>query len=570
MKLPAITEFMNWSWDKIKPYYDELASREVTAATVEEWLSDWSLLSDYIHETASRLHVATTVDTTDKEAEERFNRFIEEVMPPARKADQRLKEKLLASGLTPKGFEIPLRNMKAEAELFREENLPLMVEEQKLRNEYNRVVGAQTVEWRYKEYTISQLRPFLQSPDRELREEVWRLMLGRQVKDRGPLTEIWDALLDLRQQIAANAGKPDYRAYIWQAYTRFDYTPDDCKAFHKAIEEVVVPAAAQILEKRRQRLGVQTLRPWDLEVDPEGRPPLRPFQTVEELQEKTDAIFHHVDPQLGDYYHIMREEHLLDLENRKGKAPGGYCTAFPVSKRPFIFMNAVGVHDDVQTMLHESGHAFHDFEMFNNPDLRYSQQRDIPMEFAEVASMSMELLAAPYLTKDYGGFYTPAEAARARIEHLERSILFWPYMAVVDAFQHWVYEHPEEAHDPAICDGVWGNLWRRFMPVVDWSGLEDFMVSGWMRKLHIFQYPFYYIEYGLSQLGAVQVWANSLKDQAAAVKAYRRALSLGYTVPLPELYATAGAKFAMDAATLRTAVDLMMKTIEELESLAKE
>ncbi len=563
MNLPDIREFMTWPWEKIAPHYDELRKATLTADTVTHWLADWSRLGEYLYETYARLHVATTVDTTDRQAQQRFETFLETIVPEAQKADHDLKRKLVASGLQPPGFQIPLRNMRAQIDLFREENLPLLTQERKLANEYDRIVGAQTVEWQYKEYTVSQMRPFLQSPDRALREEVWRLTAERQLKDRGPLSALWEQLLTLRQRIAANAGKPDYRAFRWQQMGRFDYTPADCRAFHKAIEEVVVPAAAAVLEKRRQRLGVDRLRPWDLDVDPLARPPLRPFRNVEELKAKSEAIFQHVDPQLGAYYHTMREENLLDLENRKGKAPGGYCTAFPVSRRPFIFMNAVGVHDDVQTMLHESGHAFHVFE---SQALPYIHQRDVPMEFAEVASMSMELLASPYLARDFGGFYTPQEAARARIEHLERSLLFWPYMAVVDAFQHWVYEHPEEAADPAACDRIWGGLWDRFMPVTDWRGLEDVKVSGWMRKLHIFQLPFYYVEYGLAQLGAVQVWGNALEDQAAAVAAYRKALALGGTVTLPELYAAAGAKFAMDAATLRRAVDLMMRVIEELEA----
>ena len=563
MNLPDIREFMTWPWEKIAPHYDELRKATLTADTVTHWLADWSRLGEYLYETYARLHVATTVDTTDRQAQQRFETFLETIVPEAQKADHDLKRKLVASGLQPPGFQIPLRNMRAQIDLFREENLPLLTQERKLANEYDRIVGAQTVEWQYKEYTVSQMRPFLQSPDRALREEVWRLTAERQLKDRGPLSALWEQLLTLRQRIAANAGKPDYRAFRWQQMGRFDYTPADCRAFHKAIEEVVVPAAAAVLEKRRQRLGVDRLRPWDLDVDPLARPPLRPFRNVEELKAKSEAIFQHVDPQLGAYYHTMREENLLDLENRKGKAPGGYCTAFPVSRRPFIFMNAVGVHDDVQTMLHESGHAFHVFE---SQTLPYIHQRDVPMEFAEVASMSMELLASPYLARDFGGFYTPQEAARARIEHLERSLLFWPYMAVVDAFQHWVYEHPEEAADPAACDRIWGGLWDRFMPVTDWRGLEDVKVSGWMRKLHIFQLPFYYVEYGLAQLGAVQVWGNALEDQAAAVAAYRKALALGGTVTLPELYAAAGAKFAMDAATLRRAVDLMVRVIEELEA----
>jgi oligoendopeptidase F len=292
-------------------------------------------------------------------------------------------------------------------------------------------------------------------------------------------------------------------------------------------------------------------------------PPLRPFETAEELESKTAAIFHRVDPHLGNYFDIMRQENLLDLDNRKGKAPGGYCSDFPVAKRPFIFTNAVGLDDDVRTMLHEGGHAFHFFEMSHLP---YFHQRRIPMEFAEVASIGMEFLSYPYLTEGEGGFYNTRDAARACLEHLEKSLLFWPYMAVVDSFQHWVYENPESAAIAANCDTKWRELWDRFMVGIDWRGLEEEKVTGWHRKLHIHLDPFYYVEYGLAQLGAVQVWRNALVDQTAAVVDYRRALSLGGTVNLPKLYAAAGAKFAFDAATLKQAVNLMEGKIEAYET----
>ncbi len=311
--------------------------------------------------------------------------------------------------------------------------------------------------------------------------------------------------------------------------------------------------------------GWRALRPWDLEVDPFGRPALHPFDSVTELEARTSAMFHAVDPQLGEYFEIMRREHLLDLDNRKGKAPGAYCTDFPIAERPFILAASVGVHDDVQTLLHEGGHAFHVFESAGLP---YCWHTQIPWEFMEVASMGMELLAAPYLTLDHGGFYTPAQAARARVEHLERSLLFWPYMAVVDAFQHWVYENPSAASQPESCDLAWADLWARFMPGVDWGGLEEEMRTGWQRKIHIHTDPFYYVDYGLALLGATQVWRNALSDQAGAVAAYRRALALGDTVTLPELFSVAGARFAFDADVLGEAVALILHTVEELEEVS--
>jgi oligoendopeptidase F len=285
---------------------------------------------------------------------------------------------------------------------------------------------------------------------------------------------------------------------------------------------------------------------------------------VDELITGSSNIFHLVHPQLGAHFDTMVMEGLLDLENRKNKAPGAYCTSFDTIRRPFIFSNSVGMHDDLQTLLHEAGHAFHVFEIAHLP---YAPQSNVPMEFAEVASMSMEYLGMPYLLKDMGGFYDPQEAARAEIEHLERSLVFWPYMAVVDSFQHWVYTHPEAAADPARCDEQWGQLWQRFMPGIDYSGLEDSMVTGWHRKLHIHQVPFYYIEYGLAQLGAVQVWANSLKNPVDAVQDYRFALSLGGTTSLPNLFKSAGARLAFDAKTLQAAIHLMETTIEQLKQV---
>lgn len=556
-------DFMDWRWSQIEPYYHELSKRPLDESSIDGWLLDWTRINLLVYESHERHMVATSVDTTDKEAERRYQSFLDEILPPSEAAEQKLKEVLLASGLEPDGFEIPLRNLRADADLFREENLPLLSKELKMMTEYDKITGAQTVEWEGEEITLRQLLPVLQDEHQDRRERAWRLSMARQMDDRQEINELWGRFLELRLQLAANAAMPDYRSYRWQQLLRFDYTPEDCQQFQKAIEDVAVPAAVRIYEKRRSRLGLDSLRPWDLDVDPMDLPPLRPFETAEELESKTAAIFHRVDPHLGNYFDIMRQENLLDLDNRKGKAPGGYCSDFPVAKRPFIFTNAVGLDDDVRTMLHEGGHAFHFFEMSHLP---YFHQRRIPMEFAEVASIGMEFLSYPYLTEGEGGFYNNRDAARACLEHLEKSLLFWPYMAVVDSFQHWVYENPESAAIAANCDTKWRELWDRFMVGIDWRGLEEEKVTGWHRKLHIHLDPFYYVEYGLAQLGAVQVWRNALVDQTAAVVDYRRALSLGGTVNLPKLYAAAGAKFAFDAATLKQAVNLMEGKIEAYET----
>lgn len=563
--LPKTTqEFKGWKWAQLEPYFQDLQNRDLNASNVNAWLADWTHLYDLISETFARLYVANTLDTTDENIAQQYQNYMTEVIEPTQPADQKLKEKLLATGLQPQGFEIPLRNLRSEAELFREENVPLSTEEQKLGMEYDKVIGAQTVILDGEEKTLPQLKPVYQDKDREIREDAWRAAADRQLADRETLNGLWGQFMGIRRKQAANAGFDNYRDYRWKEFKRFDYTPADCETFHNAIEQVVVPAAQRIYAKRLRQLRYDSLRPWDLDVDPLGRDPLKPFSNAADLDSKAETIFEKVDPQFGEYFGILRREGFLDLENRKGKAPGGYQHYYAAAKRPFIFMNAVGLHDDVQTLLHEGGHAFHAFESANLP---YHQQLDIGAEIAEVASMSMELLAAPYLTEAEGGYYTPKDAARARIEHMEGMILFWPYMAVVDAFQHWVYTNHDAATDPANCDAKWAELWGRFMKGVDWSDLEESMKTGWHRKLHIFHIPFYYVDYGLAQMGAAQVWRNSLQDQAGAVQKYREMLALGGTRPLPQLYEAAGAKFAFDAETLGGIVNLLESTIEELEAV---
>jgi oligoendopeptidase F len=556
---------ITWGWDDFEPYYTALRETPLSAENVNEWLSHWAEIYARGDELYQRLYVAVSVDTSNKEAEQRYITFLDNVFPRLLEAQNDLNQKLLKSSLEPEGFEIALRNIRAEADLYRQENLSLLAEENKLRKAYDKIAGAQTVHWEGEDLTLDQMQPLYQDSDREIREKAWRLASDRQLADRDAFNQVWGKLLRLRRQLADNAGRPDYRAYRWQEMLRFDYTPEDSRRFQEAIEEVVVPSAERVYERRRKRLGLEVLRPWDLDVDVTGQPPLRPFRATGELTGRSSSIFHQVDPILGQYFDQMLAQGLLDLENRKNKAPGGYCTEYMVHRQPFIFMNAVGIHDDVQTLLHEGGHAFHVFEAAALP---YPQQRNVPIEFAEVASMGMELLAAPYLVSDQGGFYSPAEAARARIEHLEGIIRFWPYMAVVDAFQHWVYENPDDAQDPARCDAAWVGLWDRFMVGVDWSGLDRAKATGWHRKLHIFHDPFYYIEYGLAQLGAVQVWNNALKDQAGAVARYRQALALGATAALPELFQAAGARFALDASALGEAVSLIERTIQSLEDVS--
>ena len=523
----------------------------------------WSDLSELIGEVGTSVYVSTTVDTADEEAKSRYHRFLDDISENVSSRNQILKIKLLDSKLSPDNFEIPLRGMKSEVELFSEENLPLMTSDAKLSKEYDAIVGSQTVNWNDKEVTLTQLAPVMLETNRDKREKAWRLASDRRLKDRSEINKIWKKILKIRVSIAENSGHEDYRAWRWKYLKRFDYTPKDCLTFHNSIEKIIVPLADKLLQKRKEALGLAKLKPWDLSVDIFGRDPLVPFEDASELEEKCHNIFSSLDFELGNYFQVMREKSLLDLGNRKGKAPGGYCTEYPFQRLPFIFMNAVGTHSDVQTMIHESGHAFHVFE---SADLPYASQRDVGMEFAEVASMAMELLASSYLSEKNGGFYSEEESARARIEHLEKIIMFWPYMAVVDAFQHWAYTNPTDAFDTGNCDKEWTKLWKRFQMSehIDYSGCEDIISTGWHNKLHIYHVPFYYVEYGMAQLGAIQIWGNSLNNAKKAIQDYKAALSLGGNASLPELYEAAGAKFSFDDKTLKYAATLIEEQIQEL------
>jgi oligoendopeptidase F len=563
---PNVENYLDAPWESYQPFYQNLSQRHITSDNVHQWLLDWTWVNDLFCEVRERLYVAYNQDTANRVAETRYHNFLEEIYPQVMSAEQELMIKLLECGHEPPGFQIPMRNIRAEANLFREENIPLKSEEKKLISEYEKIAGNQNVTWDGQEFTIPQLQPYYQQSNREIREQMWHLASQRRLEDRKTINDLWQNFMSLRGRIASNAGVSDYRAYKWQELLRFDYTPEDCHTFHDAIEKVIVPAATRIYEKRRQKMGVKVLRPWDLDLE-QGFftfyvPPLKPYQDEADLEKIASRMFHRVDSQLGDYFDIMINENLLDLHNRKGKAPGGYCTSYCVSKRPFIFTNAVGTQDDVQTVLHEAGHAFHVFEI---SELPYFQQRKVTDEFGEVASMAMELLSAPYLSSREGGFYSIEDSAGARIEHLERCLLFWPYMAIVDAFQHWVYTHHTAASEPNNCDDKWDELWQRFMPGVDWSDLEDERRTGWHRKIHIHTDPFYYIEYGIAQLGAMQIWQNAARDQDKAVQAYRTALSLGGTVTIPELYQAAGARFVFDVGIVEEIIALIERTISDLE-----
>jgi oligoendopeptidase F len=565
-KAPTPEQFRDATWEEILPLYEELVNRPLDAndtEAIEAWLNDWNALDVALLEAASLANVAVSCDSEDPEKEAAHLRFSSDIGPQRSQQLVLLANKLLDTGYTRPDLETTLRRFRTNRDLFREENIPLQQEISKLNNEYNKICGSMTVEWEGEEIPIPRLSPFLLDPDRETREKAWRLQFQPYIQKRDELADIFDKQLETRQQIARNAGFANYRDYIFEDKYRYDYTPEDCFAFHDAVEQTFVPAVARRHERRKEEMGLDTLRPWDLGSDPLGRPALRPYDTIEEMNATAARIFGNVDPLLGEQFGIMRQEELLDLDSRKGKRPGGFCTSFPHRKRPFIFMNSSGVGGDIRTLLHEAGHAFHGFA---SSDLPFIYQRMYGSEMAEVASMSMELLSAPYLRKEDGGYYNDEDYARARIEHLESIISLLTWVATVDAFQHWIYTDAT-ASDRDARDAKWIEIWSRFDPDTDWSGLEQERTARWYKQLHIFLYPFYYIEYAIAQLGALQVWRNALQDQAKAVQDYRDALALGGSRPLPELFGAAGARLIFDAEGMSELVELIERELASVEKI---
>jgi oligoendopeptidase F len=548
-------------WSQLEPLYRALLDRNVSSVDeLQRWLDDLSELACVVDEEGNRRNIDRSCHTDDEALQKRFLDFVENIEPKVKPLMFELQKKYLATPfrqqLADRKFRLLDRNWEAEVHLFREANVPLQTEETKLNNEYDKISGAMMITFRGKEYTPQQMAKFLEEPDRATRQESWELVSRRRLQDRDAIEQIFERLLPLRQQIAQNAGHSDYRAYRWKELKRFDYTPEDCAAFASAIEAHVVPLVDELDRQRQEDLNLDCLRPWDLLVDPKSRAALIPFDpaNVDDFVSRTKKIFDEISPQLGAQFETLRTNQNLDLDSRKGKQPGGYQATLEELRQPFIFMNAAGVHRDVVTLLHEGGHAFHTLAT----EEPFVFLRNAPIEFCEVASMTMELFGNEHLD----AFYSPADKARAMRWQFERVVTILPWIALIDQFQNWIYTHPGHTREERTRQ--WLNLSDRFTSKVDWSGYEAVNESFWHRQLHLFHVPFYYVEYGIAQLGALQLWMKSKDDPRAALSNYRAGLKLGGTRPLPELFAAAGIQFDFSDKTLRP---LMNAVREELESI---
>lgn len=541
----------------LEPLFDDLLQRPVaTVAELEQWLRDESELMSRIAAESARRYVRMTCHTEDQDARAAYLSFEQDVMPRVKVLADRLDKRFLGlpalQQLDADRYAVLIRRRRTQSEIFREANTELQRQEAELQTRQQSIMGGITVQFEGRAHTLQQMAPYYESQDRDLRERAFRAALAERKQVWGELEDIYDRLIGLRTRMAQNAGFPTYTPFRFLELGRFDYDAEACFRLHDAVEQCVVPAVRRLDATRRQRLGIDTLRPWDLEVDPSGRPPHRPFSTQEELIDICERVFARVDPRFADEFGVLVRGQLLDLMSRKGKAPGGYQYQLEDVRLPFIFANGVGLHHDVQTLLHEGGHAFHSLLCRHFDLLAF---RDYPIEFAETASMSMELLGLENLD----AAYAEDDARRARKKHLEGVLRILTWIASIDAMQHWIYGHPKHSRDERRA--AWVGIRARFAPDLDWSGFEDALAMGWIQQTHLFNHPFYYVEYAIAQLASLQVWRNYRRDPQRAVEAYRRALALGGSRPLPELFAAAEVRFDMSPQLVGELVDDVMREV---------
>jgi oligoendopeptidase F len=554
--------FVISDWNSIAPFFENLAERLLkTVSDLEKWLIDMSELEAVISEDVSWRHIRMTCNTEDKKLQENFTYFMMEIQPKIQPYADRLNRKLvdspLTSSLEKQKYFTYLRSVKKSIELFREENIPIQSELSVLGQQYGAISGKMTVTVKEQEYTLQQAMKFLENPDRALREEVYRKVQERRLRDKDQINKLYSELIIRRDQMARNAGFSNFRDYKFVEMGRFDYTKEDCFRFHDSVKQYVLPLVEIINRYKQNKLGLDTLRPWDVDAEPANQQPLNPFKTGEELLEKTVQCFRELRPFFADCLLTMKKMHRFDLESRIGKAPGGYNCPLAETGAPFIFMNAAGQMHDVTTMVHEGGHAVHSFLTHH---LELSAFKEYPMEIAEVASMSMELFSM----ENWEIYFNNSEdLRRAKIQQLERVITIFPWIATIDKFQHWVYENPN--HDLEQRTENWYRIYNEFSSqTIDWNGLDVYQKNIWQKQLHLFEVPFYYIEYGIAQLGAIGMWMQFKKSKELALDHYLKALSLGGTKTLPELYEAAGLKFDFSGAYIKELMDFVEGEIKVL------
>ena len=534
-------DFKIESWSLLEPILDELLERKIeNSDDLESWINDLSEVEAVLSEETAWRYIRMNIDTTNKEYESAFNFMVTEIDPKAAPYSDKFNKKLLESpylkDLDEDKYKIFLRGLKMQVKLYREESIPLFTELQQLQQKYGSITGSMSIEHDGKTLTLQMANSLLKETDREVRKSIYEKVNAARLSKKEELNQLFTELINLRDKVAKQADYANYRDYKLDSLGRFDYSAEDCFTFHKAIQAECVPLVNKIDEERRNLLGVDSLKPFDGDVDPTGKPGLKPFSSEKDLINKSIEAFRRIRPYYGECLDTMNAMGHLDLESRLGKAPGGFNYPLYEIGVPFIFMNSVGSVRDLITMVHEGGHAVHSFL---SKDLEITAFKSLPSEVAELASMSMELLSID----QWDVFFDNEEdLRRAKKEHLAKIIAVLPWTATIDAFQHWLYENPNHTEQER------SENWLRISSelgsdVVDWSEYKDARAYQWQKQLHLFEVPFYYIEYAIAQLGAIAVWRNYKQDPETALDQYEAALKMGYTATIGEIYTAAGIEF---------------------------
>ncbi len=551
------------SWEVIKPYFDDLLNRSIeNKIEFEKWLSDRSELDAVLEEDLAWRYIRMTIDTKNEAFSEAYSLFVTKIQPELAPLDDQLNRKLMQSQFindfkSNDAYRIYFRSVETQLNLYREENVAIEAFLNEKSQEFGAITGAQTIEHEGQQITMQKAAQFLKEQDENLRKQIFDKISNRRRLDVEALDKLYSELIQKRHELAVNAGFENFRDYKFHALGRFDYTKEDCFNFHEAIKTLIVPLVKDIQKKKLDKLGKEKFKPWDAEVDPEGKAPLKPFKTGKEMLDGTVAILGKIDPYFSECIHTMNEMGHLDLDSKTGKAPGGYNYPLYEIGVPFIFMNAVGAQRDLVTMVHEAGHAVHSFL---SRDLALTGFKNLPSEVAELASMSMEMLTMKYWDLFYSN---PDDLIRAKREQLEGILKILPWIAQIDAFQHWVYENVNHTIEERYA--YWRKLSSEYgTGLTDWTGYEDMLETSWQRQMHLFEVPFYYIEYGIAQLGALGVWKNSMDGFEKAIENYKEALKLGYTKSIPEIYETANVKFDFSESYLKSLTDFIKLELAKL------
>ncbi len=559
--MPEAFTFATWS--DLQPFFIDLDERIlVDEISVRNWLRDQSELEAFFWENMAWRYIRMSTDTGDDERRRAYHFFINEIHPASAPFFDRFNHKLLASPAaallkSDRAYDILLRNTQIAIDIFREENIALESEMATRAQEYGAIAGKMAITYHSREYTLPQAGVLLESADREQRKEVYQKIAERRLEDKETLDGLMDDLVRIRQNVATNAGYENYRDFKFSELKRLDYTPADCYRFHDSIEKVIVPLVEEINEARKNALCLDSLRPYDLSVDFRGEIPLRPFRDSGELIEKGIEVMRRVHPFFGECIRTMNKMGHLDLDSRNGKAPGGYNYPLYESGFPFIFMNAAGTQNDLMTFVHEAGHAVHSVL---TQELELTVFKNCPSEVAELASMSMELISMQH----WNVFYeNPQDFKRARLDQMERAVASLTWIATIDCFQHWMYENPAHSHQDR--SDQWKEIYSRFHGDLNWKGMELYRDNFWQKQLHLFEVPFYYIEYGISQLGAIAIYRNFTKDPQRALEQYITALKLGNTRSIPEIYEAAGIRFDFSAEYICELAEFISGEIRKLQ-----